>query len=522
MNGLSHGLLAARASGVLLHPTCLPGPHGSGDLGPGARRFVDFLAAAAQTWWQMLPVGPPGYGESPYSAESAFAGNPLLVSLDDLASSGLLDANALSPVQPLPSDRVDHGPVAAHRTSHLRKAFQAFEARAAASGERDVFAAFCEENRAWLDELALFRALKKAHGGVQWTRWEEGLRKREPGALTAARRDLAGDVALEKFVQYVFDIQWRALRAYAAERGVALIGDLPIFVSHDSADVWQRPEAFFLGEDGEPTVISGCPPDYFSATGQRWGNPLYRWRRMKKGGYAWWVERLRLALRRFDAVRLDHFIGFQRYWEIPATEPTAVRGRWMKGPGADFFDAVERALGSPLPLIAEDLGEVTPAVYALRDRFALPGIRILQFAFGDDPSAPSFLPFNYAPRAVVYTGTHDNDTVVGWFRDGGGPASTRTRAQALREREAALRYLGTTGEEIHWDMIRTALASVAGLALFPLQDILGLGSEARMNRPGQPGGNWTWRFGEEVLTPAIAGRLASLTQTYGRARREAP
>jgi 4-alpha-glucanotransferase len=460
----------------------------------------------------MLPVGPPGYGESPYSAESAFAGSPHLVSLDGLAASGLLDPGTLTPREALRADRVDYPSMAAHRAKHLRAAFDAFEAR----GDRQGLDAFCEENRAWLEELTLFRALKRAHGGVQWTLWPAPLRRREAPALAAARRQLAREVAQEKFLQYVFDQQWVALRAYASARGVRLIGDLPIFVAHDSADVWQDPESFFLDEVGAPTVIAGCPPDYFSATGQRWGNPLYRWRRMKKNGYAWWIERLRVALRRFDAVRLDHFIGFQRYWEIQATEPTAVRGRWMKGPGSDFFDAVGRALGH-LPLIAEDLGEVTPAVYALRDRYRLPGIRILQFAFGNDRSAPSFLPHNYPRRAVVYTGTHDNDTVVGWFHDEGGPDSTRTALQARSEREAALRYLGTSGKEIHWDMIRAALASVARLALFPLQDVLGLGSEARMNRPGQARGNWAWRFAGNALTPELADRLAGLTRTYGRA-----
>jgi 4-alpha-glucanotransferase len=460
----------------------------------------------------MLPVGPPGYGESPYSAESAFAGNPLLVSLEGLADAGLLDQRTLAPGEPLRDDRIDYPAMAAHRAGHLRAAFDAFQARK----DRRGLDAFCRANETWLEEVALFRAIKRARGGVQWTRWPEGLRDRDPAAMAAARRDLARDVAEEKFAQYVFEQQWQELRAYAAAHGVGLIGDLPIFVAHDSADVWQDPGAFFLDEAGEPSVIAGCPPDYFSATGQRWGNPLYRWRRMKKTGYAWWIDRLRIALRRFDVVRLDHFIGFQRYWEIPASEPTAVRGRWMKGPGADFFDAVERALGQ-LPLIAEDLGEVTPAVYALRDRYRLPGIRILQFAFGNDRSAPSFLPHNYPRRAVVYTGTHDNDTVVGWFRDEGGRDSTRTAAEARREREAALRYLGTTGEEIHWDMIRAALASVARLALFPLQDLLGLGSESRMNRPGQASGNWTWRFAGEALTPELAARFASMTQTYGRA-----
>ncbi len=460
----------------------------------------------------MLPVGPPGYGESPYSAESTFAGSPLLLSLDGLATDGLLDASTLAPTEPLRDDRVDYPAMAKHRLGHLRVACEAFEAREDRSG----YDAFCEENEGWLDEFALFRALKRAHGGVQWTRWPSELRGREPLALAAARRELAGDIAREKFVQYTFDRQWGELRAYATARGIGLIGDLPIFVAHDSADVWRDPGAFFLDEAGEPALIAGCPPDYFSATGQRWGNPLYRWRRMKKSGYAWWIERLRVALRRFDVVRLDHFIGFQRYWEISSSEPTAVRGRWMKGPGTDFFDAVERALGG-LPFIAEDLGEVTPAVYALRDHYRLPGIRILQFAFGNDRSAPSFLPHNYPRNAVVYTGTHDNDTVVGWFHDEGGRDSTRTATQARQEREAALRYLGTTGEEIHWDMIRTALASVARLALFPLQDVLGLDSGSRMNRPGRPSGNWAWRVAAGALTPEVAGRLAVLTQTYGRA-----
>jgi 4-alpha-glucanotransferase len=509
---MSTPTLHQRSSGVLLHPTCLPGPHGSGDLGSHAHAFVDFLASASQRWWQMLPVAPPGYGESPYSAESAFAGSPLLVSLEALADDGLLDAAAVAPRAPLRNDRIDHVPAEAHRRGHLRAAFEAFEARPAS---RRGFDAFCEANASWLDDFSLFRALKHAHGGVQWTRWEPGVRDREPRALELARREHERTIAFERFVQYAFDRQWRELRNHAKERGVGLIGDVPIFVAHDSADVWQHRDLFLLDERGEPTVIAGCPPDYFSATGQRWGNPLYRWRRMKKTGYGWWIERLRATLLRFDAVRLDHFIGFQRYWEIAAGEPTAVKGRWMKGPGGDFFDAVRSALGD-LPLIAEDLGETTPAVYALRDRYSLPGIKILQFAFGDDPAAPTFQPHNYPRRAVVYTGTHDNDTTVGWFLDMGGADSTRTAEQSQRERETALRYLGTTGEEIHWDMIRAALASVARVALFPLQDVLGLGSEARMNRPGQARGNWTWRFEEGALAPELAARLATLTRTYGR------
>jgi 4-alpha-glucanotransferase len=500
--------LRLRASGVLLHPTSLPGPYGSGDLGHEARRFVDFLRSAEQRWWQTLPVGPPGYGESPYAAESSFAGNPMLVSPDGLVEAGWLARQHLDPVPSTPES------ARAHRLRWLRVAFQGFSRH---PDHRAGFDRFCEETAPWLEDFALFRALKQAHGGVQWSSWDAELRHRRPHALREARARFAGEIAFEKFVQYAFDLQWRALRAYAAGQQIGLIGDVPIFVAHDSADVWCRPDDYFLDDRGMPTVVAGVPPDYFSATGQRWGNPLYRWKRMRRDGYAWWIDRLRVTLQRFDAVRLDHFIGFQRYWRIPADEPTAVRGRWIRGPGASFFDAVEAALGE-LPLIAEDLGETNRAVYALRDRYRLPGIRILQFAFGDDPAAPSFQPHNFPRRAVVYTGTHDNDTTVGWFRAQGGEGSTRTAEQAETERRAARRYLGTSGEEIHWDMIRAALASVARLAMFPVQDLLGLGSESRMNTPGRATGNWSWRLPSGALTPALSERLAILTRTYGRAQ----
>jgi 4-alpha-glucanotransferase len=509
--------LRQRASGVLLHPTSLPGPHGSGDIGDPARRFVDFLAAASQRWWQMLPVGPPGYGESPYSAQSAFAGSPLLVSIEDLARDRRLDVTTLAPAEPLRGDRIEFARMESHRFAHLRRAFE----RLGAEPDRvSSHRRFCRDNEAWLDDFALFRALKRAHGGGKWTGWESGVRDRRPAALQSARTELAGDIAFEKFVQHVFDDQWGRLRDYAAQRGVGLIGDVPIFVAHDSAEVWQNPDLFFLGPDGEPTCVAGVPPDYFSRTGQRWGNPLYRWKRMKETGYAWWIARLRSTLRRFDAVRLDHFIGFHRYWRIPADEPTAVRGRWVKGPGADFFDAVQAALGD-LPFIAEDLGEVTPAVYALRDRYGLAGIKVLQFAFGTDSQASTFLPHNYPRRSVAFTGTHDNDTTAGWFHDPGGEGSGRTVSQAAEERSSALRYLGTSGQEIHWDMVRAVIASVARLSLFPLQDLLGLGSSDRMNRPGRAEGNWTWRAGEDALGPDLATRLRCLTHTYERGGRDA-
>jgi 4-alpha-glucanotransferase len=508
--------LDERASGLLLHPTSLPGVHGSGDLGGEARSFVDFLESAGQRWWQMLPVGPPGYGESPYSAQSAFAGNPMLVDPEQLVERGWIDRREVAPRRALASQAIEYVPMEAHRMRILRAAFEGAKGRLARGGDAE-YRSFATRAAPWLDDFALFRALKREHGGAPWTRWAPALAGREPEALAAARERCAGEIEFERFVQYAFDLQWRALREYAAARGVGLIGDIPIFVAHDSADVWAHPDLFALDERGEPVAVAGVPPDYFSATGQRWGNPLYRWKRMRRGGYRWWEDRLRTLLDRFDAIRVDHFIGFQRYWRIPADEPTAVRGRWMKGPGAHFFATMKRKLGR-LPLIAEDLGAVTPAVFALRDRFEFPGIKILQFAFGKDPYAYTFLPHNYVRRAVVFTGTHDNDTTVGWFRDEGGGWSTRSPAEAEAERTAALRYLGTTGDEIHWDMIRTAFASVANLAIVPVQDVLGLGSQARMNRPGDPTGNWLWRFEGGALTPIHAERLALMTATYGRGR----
>jgi 4-alpha-glucanotransferase len=417
----------------------------------------------------MLPVGPPGHGGSPYSAESAFAGSPGL----------------LAP-EPEPS--------------------------------LAEVAAFEEENRDWLEDYALFRALKEAHGLVEWTRWEAPYRQRHEQALARARQEHAAVIARVKREQVAFDRQWRRLRARANEKGIGLIGDLPIFVAHDSADVWAHRELFRLDEEGHPTVVAGVPPDYFSATGQRWGNPLYRWRRLKATGYDWWVARFRIALARFDAVRLDHFIGFVRNWEIPAAEPTAVQGRWIKGPGRAIFEALAKAIGrktADLPLIAEDLGEVTRNVIRLREALKLPGIRVLQFAFGTDPQAPTFLPHNYPRRAVVYTGTHDNDTTAGWYH--GGVGSTRDQVQVLREQAAARAYLPSDGNDIAWDMMRCGWASVAAVAIAPMQDLLGLGSEARMNQPGVAEGNWSWRMGEADASPELADRLRALTLVYGRA-----
>ncbi len=505
-------VLEQRASGLLLHPTSLPGPHGSGDVGPAAHRFVDLLQQASQRWWQMLPVGPVGYGSSPYSAHSAFAGSPLLVALEPLVAEGLVAAADVRP-PPLPEGRVDYGATGAFRESVRRRAFEAFLRRPAK--ERRALDAFAEAQDAWLEDWVLYRALKRAHGESSWAAWPAPLRDRKPAALLEARKELDAELAFHRFDQWLFERQWRALRAHCEARGVLLLGDLPIFVAHDSADVWANRELFFLDRAGHPTVIAGVPPDYFSATGQRWGNPLYRWPVLEKRRYGFWVERMRRTLSLFDAVRLDHFIGFTRYWEIPAHEPTAQGGRWVKGPGEKLFLGLEKALGK-LPLVAEDLGAVTDEVLALRDRFGFPGLKILQFAFGTDPQAPSFKPHNYPRGAVVYTGTHDNDTAMGWFTDPGGGASPRSREQVDRERRYALAYLGSSGREFHWDMIRAALASVATLAIVPVQDVLGLGNEARMNRPGVATGNWEWRLREGAFGGVAVRRLTELTRLYDR------
>lgn len=499
-------MLARRAAGVLLHPTALPGPWPSGDLGPSAYAFVDALARAGQSVWQMLPVGPPGYGDSPYSAESAFAGSPWLVDPSGLDVPPDATADAASP------DAVDWAHAHRVRRRALDQAFDRFEAD---GGARDPdFRAFSAAEAGWLEDWALFTVLKRAGGDLPWTTWEEPLRRRDPAALDLARGRYARELERERFVQFAFAGQMASLRAHAEDRGVKLFGDLPIFVAHDSADVWQHQDLFRLDDAGNPTVVAGVPPDYFSRTGQRWGNPLYRWTRHAGTGFRWWTDRVASELRRFHLLRLDHFIGFQRYWEIPAGEATAMNGRWMKGPRDALFDALEAELG-PLPFVAEDLGEVTPAVTRLRRRRGFPGLRILQFAFGTDRQAPSFLPHAHAPDAVVYTGTHDNDTTVGWFTDDGRDGA-RDPSAIEAERARALAYLGTSGHEVHWDMIRLAYQSVARLAVVPLQDTLGLGSSARTNRPGVAGGSFRFRTRAPALPEPVVARLRALAVTYGR------
>jgi len=502
-----------RSSGVLLHPTSLPGPYGAGDLGPEAFSFLEFLSAAGQKIWQVLPLNPTGYADSPYQCFSAFAGNPLLISLDLLVEQGLLSRAELKNVPRFPKKRVDYGAVIAFRFAKLRLAAEHFFANL--EGERKAeFEGFCAKEAVWLDDYALFMAAKDAHGGIAWTGWEAALAAREPEALKYWRERLAKEIAAYKFWQFEFFRQWGALREACNRQGIRVMGDVPIYVAHDSADVWTAPRLFWLDERGNPLKVSGVPPDYFSATGQLWGNPTYRWERLREDGYRWWIARVRGVLRMFDLVRIDHFRGFEAYFEIPAGEKTAVNGTWIKGPGMELFEALEKEFGE-LPIVAENLGNITPEVEAIRHRFGFPGMAILQFAFGTDPQGPSFRPHNYEPNQVAYTGGHDNDTTVGWWTSGVGN-STRNEAELREEFEFASAYLNLRGEEIQWAMMRALLASVADTVLIPMQDVLGLGGEARMNLPGRMGGNWKWRYEHGQLRPGMTRRLRELTKVYDR------
>jgi len=493
-----------RAAGVLLHPTSLPGPYGVGDLGPAALAFLEFLADAKQRYWQLLPLGPAAQGESPYQAYSAFAGNPLLISPETLIEDGLLPATVREQHPLFPDDRVDFARVRTFKHMLLEHAFQTFE-REATAEQREDLARFAQEQRFWLDDYTLFMALLEAHDGAEWPAWEAGIAARRPEAVAAWRQRLATPIQFQTFVQYLFSRQWTALKRRADERGIRIIGDMPIYISHNSADCWAHRELFTLDAAGNATHVAGVPPDYFSRTGQRWGNPLYRWDVLADTGYAWWVERLRHALAQVDVLRLDHFRGFAAYWVIPASRPTAIGGRWRRGPGAGLFKALQAALG-PFPLIAEDLGVLNRRVIALRDRFDFPGMKVLQFAFGGDAGNP-FLPHNYRPNFVVYTGTHDNDTTAGWLA-----SATAT------EREHFRRYAPSDGTDPAWDMIRLAYASVADIAIIPQQDLLALGTAARMNFPGTAEGNWGWRYAGPLPNAPLAARLASLAECYGRTR----
>ncbi|MDQ6651950.1 MAG: 4-alpha-glucanotransferase [Acidobacteriota bacterium] len=503
-----------RSSGILLHPTSLPGRFGIGDLGPEAYAFADFLIDAGQSLWQMLPLGPTGYGESPYACYSAFAGNTLLVSPEQLIIEGLLTRSDLPERIWMPAERVEFERVQEFKNGLLRKAYERYK-QTTDTTLRSAFETFAQHYADWLDDYALFRALKDAHGGVAWNAWEPALVRRTPAALARAREQLQDEVEAQMFYQFLFFRQWFALKNSCNERGINLVGDLPIFVAQDSADVWTNPEQFKLDQNGTPLVVAGVPPDYFSTTGQLWGNPLYNWDRMLDEGFKWWIKRVEATLNVVDIVRVDHFRGFAACWEIPGGDKTAERGRWVEAPGRELFTVIRKELGE-LPIIAEDLGVITPDVVALRDEFGFPGMRIMQFAFGSGTKNVD-LPHNYERNLVAYTGTHDNDTTVGWFSSVAGEGSTRTAKQIERERKFCLEYLKTDGKEIHWDFIRALLASVANTAIVPLQDLLGLGTEARMNLPNTTEGNWAWRFKPNALTSEISGRLKKLTELYGRA-----
>jgi len=491
----------ARAAGILLHPTSLPSRGGIGDFGPAAYRFVDFLAAARQGVWQVLPLSPLGYGNSPYSSTSAFAGNPLLISLERLADRGWIDHSKLNSLA-ADSGFVQYDQVFTRKMPLLFEAGRHF----VGSASGDVlhrFEAFCHDNRWWLEEFVLFDALRARQKLAPWNQWPRDLASREPGSLQKARQELADDIKIRSALQFAFYEQWHALRKYCSDRAIRVVGDVAIFVNHDSADVWTHPELFRLTDSLEPEVIAGVPPDFFSKTGQRWGNPLYRWDVMKQLGYEWWVQRLRWATQNCDYIRLDHFRGFDQFWEIPAHDETAINGHWVDGPRDDLFNALRQALGG-LPFFAEDLGYITPEVHALRNRLQIPGMCVLQFGFGDE-GAHMYLPHRAAGK-VIYTGTHDNDTVVGWWNSGA----------AEHERRNAVAYVGPSDDGIHWAFIRAAQSSPACLSVIPLQDVFGIGSEGRMNTPSLNGGNWRWRFDESQLKNEFMAKLATLAEITDR------
>ncbi|MBX3069885.1 MAG: 4-alpha-glucanotransferase [Thermomicrobiales bacterium] len=496
-----------RSSGILLHPTSFPGPHGVGDLGAQAYRFVDWLERGRQRLWQVLPLGPTGYGNSPYASPSAFAGNPLLISLDLLRDQGLLTDIQLTPLVPFPDHEVSFDDVAHFKSTLLWDAFR----RAREPGapfDWQAFERFREQEGPWLSDFALFMALKESQGNVHWLEWPQELRKRSPEAMIAARIDLAEQIAFHEFAQFVFRDQWLALKRYANDRGIRIVGDIPIYVAADSVDVWANQDEFRLDDEGRPTVVTGVPPDYFSVDGQLWGNPLFDWPRMAQDGFRWWRERVEGTFELVDIIRIDHFRGFAAGWVVPAGDDTARGGRWERGPGEALLSAIDQA--HEARFILEDLGLITPDVHALRRNLDMPGMKVLQFAFDGDPRN-SYLPHNFEPNCAVYPGTHDNQTTIGWFS-----------GLNDHQRRFVQGYLGTDGSDIAWDLMRQALASVADLAICPLQDVMRLSDEARMNTPGLPSGNWGWRYLEHQLHDGLADGLADLTATYGRAAMDPP
>ncbi|MFH1116511.1 MAG: 4-alpha-glucanotransferase [Pseudomonadota bacterium] len=496
--------MTRRLSGILLHLTSLPSPYGIGDLGPSAYRFADFLSETKQSLWQILPVNPPRPDHySPYLSPSAFAGNPLLISPELLVRDGLLQESDLQARPEFPADRVDFPSVVAFKKEILERAYKSFAGR----DKPADYEQFCVESTYWLDDFALFAALEARFVGQVWNRWPEELRDRHPEAVRRAEQDLSEIIERAKFFQYIFYKQWKAFREYGNGKGVRIFGDVPIYVDFNSADVWAHPNMFKLDECKSPLVVSGVPPDYFSRTGQLWGHPIYRWEVLEESGYDWWMERIGHNVKLCDLVRIDHFRGFVGFWEVPAGEKTAMNGTWTDGPGARFFKAVVERFPD-LPIIAEDLGVITPDVVEVMEKFSLPGMKILLFAFGDDPATNPYIPHNLVRRCVAYTGTHDNNTARGWFEN------EITEEQKRR----VFNYLGRVvpGEEIHWELIRMVMMSVADMAVFPMQDILGLGSKDRMNTPSVTDGNWRWRLLAEMLTDDLRERLLFMTETYGR------
>ncbi len=497
-----------RESGVLLHPTSLPGPHGIGDFGPASFRFVEWLEAAGQKLWQVMPLGPTGFGDSPYASPSAFAGNPLLISLAWLEGEGLLTADDLANAPEFPADRVDFGAVVPFKDALLRTAYQRYLGHAG-DRFRDEFEAFTVAEAWWLNDYALFMAIKRSQGMAGWQAWPRELRLRESGALDRARQELASEIAFVQFTQWCFQRQWAELRRHANERGIRIVGDIPIFVAEDSADVWASQDQFRLDAEGRAQVIAGVPPDPFSATGQIWGNPLFDWDAMRADGFAWWKRRIARTLSQVDIIRIDHFRGFAAAWVVPAGAATAAEGHWERSPGGDVFAAIRREFGD-LPIIIEDLGVITPDVVSLRELLGFPGMNVLQFAF-ESGAGNVYLPHNYVRNSVVYTATHDNQTTVGWFS-----------SRPPHERTAVQQYLGNDGHDIAWDLIRLALASIANIAIAPMQDILRRGDDARMNIPGSAHGNWGWRCTEADLDRGLAAGLRSLVETYGRLGNDKP
>jgi 4-alpha-glucanotransferase len=492
-------MVRQRKSGILMHPSSLPGPGGIGSFGEEARHFVDFLHKSGQSLWQILPLGPTAYGNSPYSCYSAFAGNPLLINLEAVADDG--DLLPMDLQDDFPGDRVDYGAVELYKLGLLKQAAVRFFAEGAQK-RKEEFWQFCDATF-WLHDYALFMALKEQFKGESWREWPDPVAKREPEALASWGEKLGAAIGEQKYLQWQFSRQWKKLKQYANVLGISVVGDLPIFVAYDSADVWANPQLFHLDDKGVPIVVAGVPPDYFSKTGQLWGNPLYNWDRMAEQGYSWWIARLRNDLSLYDMVRIDHFRGFEAFWEVPAWEKTAMNGRWVKGPGEALFHALRNALGN-LPIIAEDLGVITGEVEALRDQFGFAGMKILQFAFGGGPDNP-YLPHNHVRSCVVYTGTHDNDTTAGWFD-----------SMKAKEQKGVLGYFDRDRKDIVWQMVKCALASVADYAIIPMQDLLELPSSGRMNVPGVAGGNWSWRCPADAFSAKLATKVAKATEIYGR------